>query len=124
MAWADVARARVESVLEMTELPGTYQSQRAVEVAMIAARRLTYDAGGGAAEGRVGSRRVRDGRAARRSTSPHIRQRWLREAAKGYTIERLATVRTQDRAPRRALAAATCPTTFTRARTAASDPAR
>jgi hypothetical protein len=38
-AWAHVARARVSSVLELRQLPGTYQARRAVEAAQAAARR-------------------------------------------------------------------------------------
>ena len=59
------------SVLELRELPGTYPSQRAVEIAIIAARRLTTTPEEERAEGRVGSRRVRIARAPQRWTSPH-----------------------------------------------------
>ena len=90
MAWAHVARARVDSVLALVDLPGTYPSQRALEVAMIAARRLTttpeeerekdvWDLGVFG----LGEKRAMD------FTGLH--QRWLREAVKGYTIERLSS---------------------------------
>jgi hypothetical protein len=90
MAWAHVARAGVGSVLELGELPGTYPSQRALEVAMIAARRLTttpeqerekdvWDLGVFG----LGEKRSMD------FTGLH--QRWLRESVKGYTIERLSS---------------------------------
>jgi integrase len=94
MAWADVARSGARSVVDMTQVPGTYQSQRVVEVAMIAARRLTSTP----EEERLkdvwdlGVFGIREHRAI---DFTHIRQRWLREAAKGWTIERMATVRTQ-----------------------------
>ncbi len=94
MAWADVARSGVGSVLDMTRLPGTYQSRRVVEVAMIAARRLTST---------PEEERLKDVwdlgvfgiREHRRIDFTHIHQRWLREAAKGWTIERMGKVRTQ-----------------------------
>jgi hypothetical protein len=90
MAWAHVASARVGSVRELGELPGTYPSQRALEIAIIAARRLTttpeeerekdvWDLGVFG----LGEKRALD--------FSHLQQRWLREAAKGYTIERLAS---------------------------------
>ena len=94
MAWADVARAGVRSIVELKELPGSYQSLRAVEVAVIAARRLAstpeeerfkdvWDLG------------VFGIREHRQIDFTHIRQRWLREAAKGYALERMASLRTQ-----------------------------
>ncbi|MGH3609932.1 MAG: hypothetical protein ACRDRD_17875, partial [Pseudonocardiaceae bacterium] len=94
MAWADVARAGVGSILELADVPGTYQSQRAVEVSMIAARRLTST---------PEEERLKDiwdlgvfGICERRQIDfTHIHQRWLREAAKGWTIERMAGLRTQ-----------------------------
>jgi hypothetical protein len=90
MAWAHVARARVGSVRELGDLPGTYPSQRALEVAMIAARRLTttpeeerakdvWDLGVFG----LGEKRAMD--------FTGLRQRWLRESVKGYTIERLSS---------------------------------
>ena len=90
----NVARSGAQSVVDMTRVPGTYQSQRVVEVAMIAARRLTST---------PEEERLKDAwdlgvfgiREHRRIDFTHIRQRWLREAAKGWTIERMATVRTQ-----------------------------
>ena len=90
MAWAYVARARVGSVLELGELPGTYPSQRALEVAMIAARRLTTT---------PEEERVKDvwdlgvfGLGEKRAMDfTGLHQRWLRESVKGYTIERLSS---------------------------------
>jgi integrase len=90
MAWAHVARARVGSILELGELPGTYPSQRALEIAMIAARRLTTT---------PEEERVKDvwdlgvfGLGEKRAMDfTQLHQRWLRESAKGYTIERLAS---------------------------------
>ena len=94
MAWAHVARARVGSVRELSELPGTYPSQRALEIAMIAARRLTTT---------PEEERVKDvwdlgvfGLGEKRAIDfTHLHQRWLRDAAKGYTIERLASRKTR-----------------------------
>ncbi len=94
MAWAHAARAGVRSILELTELPGSYQSRRAVEVAIIAARQLTST---------PEEERLKDVwdlgvfgiREHRQIDFTHIRQRWLREAAKGYTLERMASLRTQ-----------------------------
>ena len=82
MAWAHVARARVGSVLELGELPGTYPSQRALEVAMIAARRLTTT---------PEEERVKDvwdlgvfGLGEMRAMDfTQLHQRWLRESVKG-----------------------------------------
>ena len=93
-AWADVARAGVRSVLGMTWRPGTYQSQRVVDVAMIAARRLTST---------PEEERLKDVwdlgvfgiREHRKIDFTHIHQRWLRDAAKAWTIERMGAVRTQ-----------------------------
>jgi integrase len=93
-AWADVARADVGSILDLADLPGTYQSLRAVEVAMIAARRMTST---------PDEERLKDVwdlgvfgiREHRQIDFTHIHQRWLREAAKGWTIERMAGLRTQ-----------------------------
>jgi integrase len=93
-AWSHVARAGVCSIVELRELPGSYQSRRAVEVAVIAARQLTstpeeerrkdvWDLG------------VFGIREHRQIDFTHIRQRWLREAAKGYTLERMGSLRTQ-----------------------------
>ena len=90
MAWAHVARARVGSVRELGELPGTYPSQRALEVAMIAARRLTTT---------PEEERVKDvwdlgvfGLGEKRAMDfTQLHQRWLRESVKGYTIERLSS---------------------------------
>ena len=90
MAWAHVARARVGSVLELGELPGTYPSQRALEIAMIAARRLTTT---------PEEERVKDvwdlgvfGLGEKRAMDfTGLHQRWLRESVKGYTIERLSS---------------------------------
>ena len=90
MAWAHVARARIGSVRELGELPGTYPSQRALEIAIIAARRLTTT---------PEEERVKDvwdlgvfGLGEKRAMDfSQLHQRWLREAAKGYTIERLAS---------------------------------
>ncbi len=98
MAWAHVARSRVTSVLELTELPGTFPSRRALEVAIIAARRLTTTPDEERAKDvwdlgvfGLGEKRAID--------FTHLHQRWLRDAAKGYTIERLAsrTTRTAQR---------------------------
>ena len=44
MAWAHVATSGVRSVRDLAELPGTYPSQRVLQIAMIAARRLTTTA--------------------------------------------------------------------------------
>jgi integrase len=93
-AWAHVARARVCSVVELSVLPGSYQARRVVDVAIVAARRMTstpeeerpkdvWDLG------------VFGIREHREMNFSHIHQRWLREAAKGYTLERLASRRTQ-----------------------------
>jgi integrase len=92
MAWAHVARAGVASVLDLDpgDLPGTYASRRAVEIAVLAARRLTTT---------PEQERAKDvwdlgvfGIAEMQALDfTHLHQRWLREAAKGYTIERLAT---------------------------------
>ena len=92
MAWAHVARAGVASVLDLDpgDLPGTYASRRAVEIAVLAARRLTTT---------PEQERAKDvwdlgvfGVAEMQALDfTHLHQRWLREAAKGYTIERLAT---------------------------------
>jgi integrase len=89
MAWAHVARAQVASVLELGELPGTYPSQRALEIAMIA-RRLTTT---------PEEERVKDvwdlgvfGLGEKRAMDfTQLHQRWLRESVKGYTIERLSS---------------------------------
>lgn len=92
--WAHVARARVGSVLELAELPGTYQARRAVEAAQAAARRWStsperererdvWDLGVFGVE----DKRDMDFR--------DLHQRWLREAAKGYVLERLATRQTR-----------------------------
>jgi hypothetical protein len=93
-AWAHVARAGVRSIVELTELPGSYQSLRAVEVAIVAAKRLTST---------PEEERLKDVwdlgvfgiREHRKIDFTHIHQRWLREAAKGWTIERMAGLRTQ-----------------------------
>lgn len=92
MAWAHVAQTGVSSVLELDpdKLPGTYQSRRTIEVAVRAARRLTttpeqerlkdvWDLGVFG----INDKQILD--------FTHIHQRWLRDAAKGYVIERLAT---------------------------------
>jgi integrase len=92
-AWAHVARAEVGSVLDLGQLPGTYQARRAIEAAIVAARRWSTS---------PEQERVRDvwdlgvfGIADKREIDfTHLRQRWLREAAKGYTLERLATRKT------------------------------
>jgi len=92
-AWAHVARAGVGSVLDLAELPGTYQARRAVEVSIVAARRWSTT---------PERERVRDvwdlgvfGIFDKREMDfTHVHQRWLREAAKGYTLERLATRKT------------------------------
>jgi integrase len=92
-AWAHVARGGVESVLELGVLPGKYQARRAVEAAIVAARRWTTSP----------EERVTDvwdlavfGIADKREIDfTGIHQRWLREAAKGYTLERLATRKTR-----------------------------
>src|SRR5450755_616257 len=94
MAWAHAFRARVGSVRELGKLPGTYPSQRALEIAMIAARRLTTT---------PEEERVKDvwdlgvfGLGEKRAIDfTRLHQRWLREAAKGYTIERLAHRKTR-----------------------------
>jgi integrase len=94
MAWAHVARTRVGSVRDLGELPGTYPSQRALEIAMIAARRLTTT---------PEEERVKDvwdlgvfGLGEKRAIDfTRLHQRWLRDAAKGYTIERLANRKTR-----------------------------
>jgi integrase len=93
-AWAHVARSGVGSIVELAELPGSYQSLRAVEVAIVAARRLTST---------PEEERLKDVwdlgvfgiREHRKIDFTHIHQRWLREAAKGWTIERMAGLRTQ-----------------------------
>ena len=90
MAWAHVARARVGSVRQLRELPGTYPSQRAFEIVMIAARRLTTT---------PEEERVKDvwdlgvfGLGEKRAMDfTQLHQRWLRESVKGYTIERLSS---------------------------------
>ena len=90
MAWAHVARARVGSVRELGELPGTYPSQRALEIAIIAAARLTTT---------PEEERVKDvwdlgvfGLGEKRAMDfTGLHQRWLRESVKGYTIERLSS---------------------------------
>jgi hypothetical protein len=78
----------------MRDLPGSYQSRRVVEVALIAARQLTST---------PEEERLKDVwdlgvfgiREHRQIDFTHIHQRWLREAAKGYTLERMAGLRTQ-----------------------------
>jgi integrase len=93
-AWAHVARAGVSSIVELSELPGSYQSLRAIEVAIVAARRLTST---------PEEERLKDVwdlgvfgiREHRTIDFTRIHQRWLREAAKGWTIERMAGLRTQ-----------------------------
>jgi integrase len=90
MAWAHVARAGIGSVLELGELPGTYPSQRALEISMIAARRLTTT---------PEEERVKDvwdlgvfGLGEKRAMDfTQLHQRWQRESVKGYTIERLSS---------------------------------
>jgi len=93
-AWAHVERAKVGSVLELRELPGTYQARRAVQAARAAARRWStspeqererdvWDLGVFGVE----DKRELD-------FSP-LHQRWLRETAKGYMLERLATRKTR-----------------------------
>ena len=90
MAWAHVGRARVGWVRELGELPGTYPSQRALEIAIIAARRLTTT---------PEEERVKDvwdlgvfGLGEKRAMDfTGLHQRWLRESVKGYTIERLSS---------------------------------
>jgi hypothetical protein len=90
MAWAHVARARIGSVLELGELPGTYPSQRALEISIIAATRLTTT---------PEEERVKDvwdlgvfGLGEKHTMDfTQLRQRWLRESVKGYTIERLSS---------------------------------
>jgi integrase len=96
MAWAHVAQTGVGSVLELDpdRLPGTYQSRRTLEIAVRAARRLTttpeqerlrdvWDLGVFG----INDKQILD--------FTHIHQRWLRDAAKGYVIERLATRKTR-----------------------------
>jgi integrase len=96
MAWAHVAQSGVSSVLELDpdHLPGTYQSRRTLEIAIRAARRLTttpeqerlrdvWDLGVFG----INDKQILD--------FTHIHQRWLRDAAKGYVIERLATRKTR-----------------------------
>ena len=51
-----------------------------------------------------------------------LHQRWLRESAKGYTIERLSSRKRRTAQRDVALDSATCPTICTAARTAASEP--
>ncbi|MDA8069439.1 MAG: site-specific integrase [Actinomycetota bacterium] len=88
--WAHVARAGVGSVLELAALPGTYQARRAVQASIVAAKRWRTS---------PEQERARDvwdlgvfgiGEQ-RRMSFTHIHQWWLREAAKGYTIERLSS---------------------------------
>lgn len=91
-AWAHVARADVDSVMDLRELPGTYQARRAVEASIVAAKRWRTS---------PEQERTRDvwdlgvfGIHEHREMSfTHIHQWWLREAAKGYTIERLSSRR-------------------------------
>jgi integrase len=94
MAWADVARARVSSVLALRKLPGSYQSRRAVEVTVVAAKRMTSTPEEERSKD-VWDLGVFGIREHREMNFTHIHQRWLREAAKGYTIERMASLRTQ-----------------------------
>jgi integrase len=96
MAWTHVARARVSSVLELDpgELPKTYATRRTLEITLRAARRLTTT---------PEQERARDvwdlgvfGISDKQALDfTHIHQRWLRDAAKGYVIERLATRKTR-----------------------------
>jgi integrase len=94
MAWSHVATAGVGSVRELGELPGTYPSQRALEIAIVAARRLTTT---------PEEERVKDvwdlgvfGLGEKRAIDfTNLHQRWLRDAATGYTIERLASRKTR-----------------------------
>lgn len=93
-AWMHVARSEVGSVLELCELPGTYQARRAVAAAQAAARRWrtspeqererdVWDLGVFGVEDK------------RELDFTGLHQRWLREAAKGYVLERLATRKTR-----------------------------
>ena len=96
MAWAHVAQTGVSSVLELDPdaLPGTYASRRTLQVAIRAARRLVtspeqerlkdvWDLGVFG----ISDKQILD--------FTHLHQRWLRDAAKGYVIERLATRKTR-----------------------------
>jgi integrase len=93
-AWAHVARARIDSILELRELPGTYQSRRAVEAAQAAARRWSttpeeertrdvWDLGVFGVEDK------------HEFDFTPLRPVWLREAAKGYLLERLSSRQTR-----------------------------
>jgi hypothetical protein len=122
MAWAHVAKTGVGSVGDLSELPGTYPSQRALEIAIIAARRLTTT---------PEEERAKDvwdlgvfGLDEKRAIDfTNLHQRWLRDAAKGYTIERLAHRKTRT-AQQDVVWLPTCVTTCAAARTAASALAR
>lgn len=96
MAWAHVAQTGVSSVLELDpeNLTGTYASRRTLQIAVRAARRLTttpeqerlkdvWDLGVFG----INDKQILD--------FTHIHQRWLRDAAKGYVIERLGTRKTR-----------------------------
>ena len=91
VAWAAVASAGVGSIQELEKLPGSYPARRVVEVAIIAARRLASSP----EEERtrdvwdLGVFGIREHGTLRFT---HIRQRWLRETAKGYAVERMAKV--------------------------------
>jgi integrase len=94
MAWSDVARAGVSSIMHLRDLPGSYQSRRAVEGAIVASRRLTSTPEEERSKD-VWDLGVFGIREHRKIDFTHIQQRWLREAAKGWTIERMASLRTQ-----------------------------
>jgi integrase len=88
--WAHVARANVESILELRELPGTYQACRAVEAAQAAARRWSTTPEEERARDvwDLGVFGVED---KHEFNFTDVRQVWLREAAKGYLLDRLAS---------------------------------
>lgn len=95
IARAHVAQTGVSSVLELdpAELPRTYASRRTLEVTLRAARRLTTTPEQERARDvwDLGVFGIHDKQAL---DFTHIHQRWLRDAAKGYVIERLATRKT------------------------------
>ena len=90
MAWAHVARAGVALGAGDDAAAGHLRVAAGGRGRGDCGQAVDDDAGGGAAEGCVGSRGVRDPRAPQMDFT-HIHQRWLREAAKGYTIERMAS---------------------------------
>jgi integrase len=94
-AWAHVATSGVSSVLELDvdALPGTYAERRTLQVTIRAARRLVTSPEQ-ERERDVWDLGVFGISDKQRLDFRHLRQRWLRDAAKGYVTERLATRKT------------------------------